>query len=243
MGLVSLLIFKKTGKPEKRAFLTWILPLFATAGLWYRTWLLTGVPVTSVYANFFEKIGFKVKYPYNFSHVIGDPSVLSRGEKIHRLLERLKGVLISPVGEDMEHVIIAWGTVLVTALLLFWIFQVITRFIKHQQISQLDFFDGFLMITLLIGSAASIYTLAQIDGNYFILVYAVAAISTVRITGYWLKIRRDRKHCRSYNRQCSSGNEKDPQVRHLFTGRSILSLQYPDRILYQLGRMPGLYLF
>ena len=187
VGLVSLLIFKKTGKPEKRAFLTWILPLFATTGLWYRTWLLTGVPVTSVYANFFEKIGFKVKYPYNFSHVIGDPSVLSRGEKIHRLLERLKGVLISPVGEDMEHVIIAWGTVLVTALLLFWIFQVITRFIKHQQISQLDFFDGFLMITLLIGSAASIYTLAQIDGNYFILVYAVAAISTVRITGYWLK--------------------------------------------------------
>ena len=62
----------------------------------------------------------------------------------------------------MEHVIIAWGTVLVTALLLFWIFQVITRFIKHQQISQLDFFDGFLMITLLIGSAASIYTLAQL---------------------------------------------------------------------------------
>ena len=31
--------------------------------------------------KFFEKIGFKVKYPYNFSHVIGDPSVLSRGEK------------------------------------------------------------------------------------------------------------------------------------------------------------------
>ena len=88
----------------------------------------------------------------------------------------------------MEHVIIAWGTVLVTALLLFWIFQVITRVIRHQQISQLDFFDGFLMITLLIGSAASIYTLAQIDGNlFFILVYAVAAISTVRITGYWLK--------------------------------------------------------
>ena len=81
VGLVSLLIFKKTGKPEKRAFLTWILPLFATAGLWYRTWLLTGVPVTSVYANFFEKIGFKVKYPYNFSHVIGDPSVLSREKK------------------------------------------------------------------------------------------------------------------------------------------------------------------
>lgn len=142
----------------------------------------------------------------------------------------------------MEHVIIAWGTVLVTALLLFWIFQVITRFIKHQQISQLDFFDGFLMITLLIGSAASIYTLAQIDGNYFILVYAVAAISTVRITGYWLKQKRQ-KTLPQLQQAVQQWKRKDPQVRHLFTGRSILSLQYPDRILYQLGRMPGLYLF
>lgn len=142
----------------------------------------------------------------------------------------------------MEHVIIAWGTVLVTALLLFWIFQVITRFIKHQQISQLDFFDGFLMITLLIGSAASIYTLAQIDGNYFILVYAVAGDQYRADHRILAKNRRDRKHCRSYNRQCSSGNEKDPQVRHLFTDSSIFPLQYPDRILYQLGRMPGLYL-
>ncbi len=188
VGLVCLLIFGKAGKQDKRGFLTWILPTFATAGLWYRTWLLTGVPVTSVFANFCEKIGFKVKYPYNFSHVIGDPSVLSTQEKISRLLARLKGILISPVGEDMDHVIIAWGTVLITALLLFWIFQVITRVMKRQKISQLDFFDGFLMVTLLVGSAASIYTLSQVDGNYFILVYAVVVISTVRITGHWFKI-------------------------------------------------------
>ncbi len=188
VGLVCLLIFGKAGKQDKRGFLTWILPTFATAGLWYRTWLLTGVPVTSVFANFCEKIGFKVKYPYNFSHVIGDPSVLSTQEKISRLLARLKGILISPVGEDMDHVIIAWGTVLITALLLFWIFQVITRVLKHQKISQLDFFDGFLMVTLLVGSAASIYTLSQVDGNYFILVYAVVVISTVRITGHWFRI-------------------------------------------------------
>ncbi len=188
VGMVCLLIFGKAGKQDKRGFLTWILPTFATAGLWYRTWLLTGVPVTSVFANFCEKIGFQVKYPYNFSHVIGDSSVLSTQEKISRLLVRLKGILISPAGEDMDHVIIAWGTVLITALLLFWIFQVITRVIKHQKISQLDFFDGFLMITLLFGSIASIYTLSQVDGNYFILVYAVVVISTVRITGQWFKI-------------------------------------------------------
>lgn len=44
------------------------------------------------------------------------------------------------------------------------------------------------MIILLAGSAASIYTLSQVDGNYFILVYAVVVISTVRITGHWFKI-------------------------------------------------------
>ena len=87
----------------------------------------------------------------------------------------------------MDHVIIAWGSILVTALLLFWIFQVVIRVVKHQKISQLDFFDGFLMITLLAGSAASIYTLSQVDGNYFMLVYAVVVISTMRITGDWLK--------------------------------------------------------
>ena len=43
------------------------------------------------------------------------------------------------------------------------------------------------MITLLAGSAASIYTLSQVDGNYFMLVYAVVVISTMRITGDWLK--------------------------------------------------------
>lgn len=44
----------------------------------------------------------------------------------------------------MDHVIIAWGTVLVTALLLFWIFQVIIRVVKRQKISQLDFLTAFL---------------------------------------------------------------------------------------------------
>lgn len=93
----------------------------------------------------------------------------------------------------MDHVIIAWGSILVTALLLFWIFQVVIRVVKHQKISQLDFFDGFLMITLLAGSAASIYTLSQVDGNYFMLVYAVVVISTMRITGDWVEERRTGK--------------------------------------------------
>mgnify|MGYP000270199476 CR=1 FL=1 len=50
-----------------------MLPLMAAAGLWYRTWRITGVPITSIFAGMCEKIGFEVKYPFNFSRVIGDP--------------------------------------------------------------------------------------------------------------------------------------------------------------------------
>ena len=32
-----------------------LIPGAAVAGLWYRTWLLTGVPMTSIFAGFFEK--------------------------------------------------------------------------------------------------------------------------------------------------------------------------------------------
>lgn len=47
-GLLSLLLWKKLRIGNKRGFLLWIFPLMATAGLWYRTWRIVGVPVTSI---------------------------------------------------------------------------------------------------------------------------------------------------------------------------------------------------
>lgn len=193
-GLLCLLLDKKLKTGSKRGFFFWTLPLMAVAGLWYRTWRITGVPVTSIFAGMCEKIGFEVKYPFTFSRVIGDPRALSAGEKLRRLMERLKGIFFAPVGEDMDHVIIAWGTGLVTLLLVLWCVNLWIRLRAGKQselfMSSQDRFDGVLTGILLAGSALSIYTLSQVDGNYFMLVYAVLAVSAVRMTGSWMEARK-----------------------------------------------------
>lgn len=132
-GLLCLLLGKNLKIGNKRGVCLWMLPLMAAAGLWYRTWRITGVPITSIFAGMCEKIGFEVKYPFNFSRVIGDPWALSAGEKAERLMERLKGILLAPVGEDMDHVIIAWGTGLVTILLILWCINLIFRLRSGKQ--------------------------------------------------------------------------------------------------------------
>lgn len=194
-GLLCLLLGKNLKIGNKRGVFLWLLPLMAAAGLWYRTWRITGVPITSIFAGMCEKIGFEVKYPFNFSRVIGDPWALSAGEKAERLMERLNGILLAPVGEDMDHVIIAWGTGLVTILLILWCINLIFRLRSGKQsglfMNSHDQFDGVLTGILLAGSVLSIYTLSQVDGNYFMLVYAVLGISAVRMTGAWIKARKE----------------------------------------------------
>lgn len=148
----------------------------AAAGLMYRTWRMTGVPMTSIFAGPLEGLGFEIRYPFNFNHVIGDPSALTTAEKLARLAERLKGILFAPVGEDMAHVIIAWGTGLILLLGVLWLAGF---FMLKNKRTPLDRFEALLLAVLLLGSLASIYTLYQVDGNYFTLFYAVLAMSAV----------------------------------------------------------------
>ena len=180
VALVCLFLTRRLRVGDRRGFRLLLIPGAAAAGLWYRTWLLTGVPVTSIFAGFFEKAGCRVKYPYTFNHVIGDPSALTAGEKCSRLWSRVWGILFAPVTEDMAHVIIAWGTGIVTVFLVIWLavsWKAGRRGLRHP----LNLFDCILIPVLALGSLASIYTLYQVDGNYFILFYAVLVISALRM--------------------------------------------------------------
>lgn len=180
VALVCLFLTRRLRVGDRRGFCLLLIPGAAAAGLWYRTWLLTGVPVTSIFAGFFEKAGCRVKYPYTFNHVIGDPSALTAGEKCSRLWSRVWGILFAPVTEDMAHVIIAWGTGIVTVFLVIWVavsWKAGRRGLRHP----LNLFDCILIPVLALGSLASIYTLYQVDGNYFILFYAVLVISALRM--------------------------------------------------------------
>ena len=180
VALVCLFLTRRLRVGDRRGFRLLLIPGAAAAGLWYRTWLLTGVPVTSIFAGFFEKAGCRVKYPYTFNHVIGDPSALTAGEKCSRLWSRVWGILFAPVTEDMAHVIIAWGTGIVTVFLVIWVavsWKAGRRGLRHP----LNLFDCILIPVLALGSLTSIYTLYQVDGNYFILFYAVLVISALRM--------------------------------------------------------------
>ena len=180
VALVCLFLTRRLRVGDRRGFCLLLIPGAAAAGLWYRTWLLTGVPVTSIFAGFFEKAGCRVKYPYTFNHVIGDPSAPTAGEKCSRLWSRVWGILFAPVTEDMAHVIIAWGTGIVTVFLVIWLavsWKAGRRGLRHP----LNLFDCILIPVLALGSLASIYTLYQVDGNYFILFYAVLVISALRM--------------------------------------------------------------
>lgn len=179
-ALLCLILKRRFSFGCKKGWLLLLIPAGAAAGLWYRTWLMTGVPVTSIFAGMFEKMGFKVKYPFSFHHVIGDASLLTAGEKLTRLKARLGEMLIAPISQDMAHVMIAWGSCLVTLFLLIWVWSAYKGRKRKQPV---DLFDRVLLPVMALGCMASIYTLSQVDGNYFILFYALLVISSLRMSG------------------------------------------------------------
>lgn len=181
-----------------------VLAISATclAGIWGRTLKLVGVPVTSVFYQVFQKLGFQVKYPFYASGFPAAGSHLSIGEGVQFLLTRIAGVLFNPQGDDMAHVIIAWGTVLPVAFLLLWgclslmsigqrkasgkdvadandIYEMNQAIRQGQKygIKQVRCFLSILTVVILLIDLVSLYFLSQIDGNYYILFYFLIVLT------------------------------------------------------------------
>ena len=60
------LIFRRLLKLRAplRQWLLMLFPAAALTGIWARTMLITGMPVTSVFTSIFEKLEFQMKYPF-----------------------------------------------------------------------------------------------------------------------------------------------------------------------------------
>lgn len=178
---------------EKRSWLALLPAVTAGAGIWGRTLKLVGVPVTSVFYQVFQKMGFRVKYPFYASGFPSAGSGMSVTEGLRFLAGRLYGVLLNPQGDDMGHVIIAWGTVLPAVLAVLVICLSGTRKekcvkkeqgtkkeqdAKKEQGARKERYGmlGYLaavLAALLFIDLVSLYSLSQIDGNYYMLTYAV----------------------------------------------------------------------
>lgn len=160
------------------------LPFGALAGIWARTMKITGMPVTSVFTSIFAWFGFKMKYPFATSEL---PQNYQEESTLHVLARRIWQMLMQPQGEDMGHVILAWGTslmaVLIVMLVLYGILSKKGDEQSHIWNAALVIFFPFVIVSLI-----SLSMLYQIDGNYFMLLYSMLILGACRAMEYFKKI-------------------------------------------------------
>lgn len=160
------------------------LPFGALVGIWARTMKITGMPVTSVFTSIFAWFGFKMKYPFATSEL---PQNYQEESTLHVLARRIWQMLMQPQGEDMGHVILAWGTslmaVLIVMLVIYGIFSKRGDEQSHIWNAALVIFFPFVIVSLI-----SLSMLYQIDGNYFMLLYSMLILGACRAMVYFKKI-------------------------------------------------------
>lgn len=155
-----------------------VLSAGAWAGTWIRTYRMTGVPTTSVFTSIWERLGFQVRWPYAFAAIPDQGLEMSFADSIRFLAKRVCRILIAPTGEDMAHVIIAWGTSLTALLLIAWILWGRKALKRRKNDGERKAAGCIYAAAVFVGilSLFSIYLLWQVDGNYFMLMYVLLAV-------------------------------------------------------------------
>ncbi|MBQ1189545.1 MAG: hypothetical protein IIX57_03925 [Lachnospiraceae bacterium] len=169
---------------KDRALLSWIPAIAMWLMIWARTMIQTGIPVTSVLTSIWTKLGFTVKYPFMFDGLPSNGGGLGLKGTIKYFLKRLYGVLLAPVGEDMAHVRIAWGTSLLLVFLVLFLTVLLVRMkvVENEErrplvcLVSVFFTNGIMSLVML-------YLLWQVDGNYFLLLYCLFSILAVIVIG------------------------------------------------------------
>lgn len=166
----------------------WRLSLIPAAFMWglvwLRTFLLTGIPVTSVFYQVWEKLGFYARYPFLFRDIPSNGGQPFSKSGILHFIRRLYGVLLAPVGEDMDHVRIAWGTSLLLIFLVLFLMPLLVEMRKLRKREKQPLICLCAMFLMVGGaSLAALYLLWQVDGNYFMLLYCLFTILAVIVIG------------------------------------------------------------
>lgn len=157
-------------------------------GIWGRSMLLTGVPVNSVFSHALQKMGFSVKYPYREVSLPNTTSEMTWVETVHHIVQRLYGMFVSPTSQEMDHVIFAWGSVLIllSMALMIWAVWLKCRGSLFQAEAKMEeegkglkpFFFTIYLPFLLVNMTA-LCLLGQVDGNYFELFYILTILGAM----------------------------------------------------------------
>lgn len=176
MGIYLLVSRRLAVRASIANWLGFLLPAAALAAVWARTFLITGMPVTSVFTSVFAKLGFQMKYPFATGAL---PTNYEEGEPVFKMLcRRLYQMLLSPEGDDMLHISMAWGSSLMLFLAVFMVLSLGGAVLLRRdgrrragysmRLAAKLIFWPFLAVNLI-----SLVMLYQIDGNYFMLLYSM----------------------------------------------------------------------
>ena len=157
-----------------------VLSLIDLALIWYRTYLFTGIPATSVWGKIFRAMGMKDKYPYASGQISQFRTEdLFSDAVIRATLDRMKEFFFAPNSQDTDHIVIAWGTTLCTFVLLVALIAALFRVkevVSYLKRSALACALALLIVGEFAGCALSLWILSKPDGNYFVLYYSVTII-------------------------------------------------------------------
>lgn len=167
----------QNGKAQRE---TWalLLAVGTLTAVWARTFLITGMPVMSVFTSIFSRLGFELKYPFAGSAL---PSQWAEESLLPMMARRLFGLLLAPAGEDMGHVVLAWGSSLMFFLPVAWAVLKFGGFLREKGGGDETgaawhvLFWPFLAV-----NAVSLTMLYQVDGNYFMLLYSMVILTVCR---------------------------------------------------------------
>lgn len=163
---------------------------FSTIGLaliWSRTYILTGIPATSIWGSLFKLMGMSNKYPYSSGAAFQfRTSDLFSREVLYSTIIRIKEFFLAPNSADTDHVIIAWGSTLCTFIAIMIFLGIIFNLkevINSLRQNATSGFMGLLFLGEFLGCLLSLLLLIKPDGNYFMLYYC----STILVGIIFLK--------------------------------------------------------
>ena len=183
----------------------------AAFGVTLRTIHLTGYPLVSVFTGIWERLGMHGHYPMAAQGIPNASAGMDAGALLHHTLLRLGELLAAPVGDDGLHIRIAWGTALFPVLLLAAVIAAAGRHsaAAEEQMRRADaaaegapgpaasvasanadtgrlqrLSERYLLLTLgllLLFDVITLVLLWQVDGNYYMLSYILAAMAAAAL--------------------------------------------------------------
>lgn len=160
----------------------WLPVLFAILLVTYRTWYLTGLPITSIFSSIWQRFGFRIKYPFSASALPSSKGAIEGISAIEQFIKRMEAFFILPTGEGIHHMQIAmpgpWMGAMILLLSIGLIYQIL-RYKLYKSIILREQIRGYLysiFFGILGLSLFALYQLYQVDGNYFMLLYIIVIL-------------------------------------------------------------------